>query len=218
MKIRTLAATALATALAGCSAEFSGVAIYEICSPPDPEATSGSCLYPATCSAQFGGTPKLDVLTAALPFRLPVQINNTLPDNSDPANGRINTNNAVIETLELTYTGVALDPVTVPTSIRVGTNGSSGALLELIPVAYFPSLVPAGAATTSLVVNVRGRGVLDSQSSFTTAWFQVPVQICAGCLAGSCPPGTVVASCPGTAPGATSPGQSASVTCITVTP
>jgi hypothetical protein len=67
-----------------------------------------------------------------------------------------------------------------------------------------------------MVVNVRGHGVLDSQDSFTTAWFKVPVEVCAGCLAGSvCPAGQVMASCPASGAGATSPGQTAVVACIT---
>ncbi len=215
MKIRTLAAAAAALGLSACSAEFSGVGIYAICAPPAPDATTGACLYPATCDAVFAGTPVLDVTTAQLDFRLPVQIDNQLVDNSSTADGRVNTNDAFIQSFEMKYSGATVEPWTVADSVTVPAAGSSGALLRLIPVAYFGALVPPGAATLSLVVSVRGHGILGSQDSFTTAWFQVPVEVCAGCLdANFCPSGQVFAgSCPPAAPGATSPGQSASILC-----
>jgi hypothetical protein len=216
MKTRTIAAAAIAAVhLAGCSAEFAPVSLYSICAPPAPDSTTGACLYPATCDANFAGIPLLDPLTAQVDFRLPFQVNNSLVDNSSTVNGRINTNNALITSFELTYTGAALQPITVPASIRVPTAGSSGALITLIPVAYFPAIVPPGAATTTIQVNVRGHGILDSQASFTTAWFQVPVEVCGDqCLAGDFCPGQILASCPGAGIGATSPGQSANFICI----
>jgi hypothetical protein len=219
MKTRTLAIAALFLGLSGCAAEFNGVSIYAICAPPDPDTTNGSCVYPATCDATFAGTPVLDVTTAGLDFRMPVQINNALANNENAADGRINTNDAVITSFEMTYSGATLSPWSVDQSITVPAAGSSGGLLRLIPVQYFTALAPAGTATTSLVVNVRGHGILTSQDSFTTAWFQVPVTVCSGCLAGAvCPTGSVLASCPSAAPGQTSPGQSASVACLTVAP
>lgn len=215
MKIRTLAATIAALGLSACSAEFSPVAIHSICAPPDPDATSGACLYPATCDATFAGTPILDATTAQLDFRLPVQVNNQLTNNASEIGGRINTNDAFIQWYEMTYTGAALQPWSVAEALTVPAAGSSGGLLRLIPVQYFPALVPPGAARLSIIVNVRAHGILTSQDSFTTAWFQVPVEVCAGCLAGTvCPPGSVMASCPSAGLDQTSPGQSATVTCI----
>jgi hypothetical protein len=218
MKIRTLAATILALGLSACSAEFAPVAIYSICAPPQPDATSGACVYPATCEAGFAGTPLLDVTTAQVDFQLPFQINNALTNNASVENSRINTNDAFIQSLEMTYSGATLQPWSVSQAITVPTAGSSGALLRLIPVQYFPALVPPGSSTTSLVISVRARGILASQDSFTTAWFQVPVTICAGCLDFNvCGTGsTLLASCPGTAPGAISPGQSAAILCSDV--
>ena len=219
MKIRTLAATILALGLSACSAEFAPVSIYSICAPPQPDTTTGACLYPATCEAGFAGTPVLDVTTALVDFQLPFQINNALTNNASTTDGRINTNDAFIQTLEMTYSGGTLEPWSVSQAITVPTSGSSGALLRLIPFQYFPLMVPPGSSTTSLVVSVRARGILASQDSFTTAWFQVPVTVCAGCLDFNvCGTGSVlVAFCPATAPGAISPGQSASILCADVT-
>ncbi len=215
MKIRTLAAAALAASLSACSSEFSGINIYETCAPPLPDQTTGQCLYTATCAATLASTPTLDVTTAQLDFRLPIQVNNDLVDNSSPTDGRINTNNATVQSWEITYTGAALAGVNLATFVRVPTTGSASELIHLIPVAYFGALAPAGSGTTTIVVNVRGHGKLDSQDSFTTAWAKIPVQVCAGCLAGDFCPGSIMASCPSAAAGATSPGQTATVTCIT---
>ena len=121
MKIRTLAVAALAASLSACSSEFSGINIYETCAPPDPDSTSGQCLYPATCDATLASTPTLDVSTAQLDFRLPVQVNNDLVDNSSPTDGRINTNNATVQSWEITYTGAALAGVNLATFVRVPT-------------------------------------------------------------------------------------------------
>ena len=218
MNIRTLAAAVLALGLSACAAEFSGVGIHAICAPPDPDSTTGACLYPATCDTVLAGTPVLDVTTAQVDFRLPVQINNLLVDNSNAADGRINTNDAFIQSFEMTYTGAAVDPWTVGAAITVPTGGSSGAVLRLIPVAYFSALAPAGSATSNIQVNVRAHGVLSSQDSFTTAWFNVPVAICAGCLASefTCTPPAVLVTCPSAAAPGVAPGQTATPACATL--
>ncbi len=215
MKIRTLAATAVALGLSACAADYSAVAIHAICAPPEPDAASGACLYPATCDATFAGTPLLDVTTAQVAFRLPFQINNELENNADTTAGRVNTNDAFIQSFDVTYAGASLSPWNISAAITVPAGGSSGALIPLIPEQFFASIVPPGSATLNLVLNVRANGILGSQASFSTAWFQLPVQVCAGCLdLNFCPAGEVfVASCPSAVPGASSPGQSASILC-----
>jgi hypothetical protein len=218
MKTRTLAAAALALGLSACAAEFSPVNIFAICSPPDPDTATGSCLYPATCDTVFAGTPVLDVTTAQVDFRLPVQIDNALVDNAKPADGRINTNDATIQSFEMTYAGVALATWSVGAAITVPTSGSSGAVLRLIPVAYFPALAPLGGATTNIAVNVRAHGILASQDSFTTAWFKIPVAVCSGCLASSfaCTPPAVLVTCPSAVAPGVAPGQTATPACATL--
>jgi hypothetical protein len=219
MKTRTLAAAAaIALGLSACSAEFGPVGIFAICSPPDPDTTTGSCLYPATCGTVFAGTPVLDVLTAQVDFRLPVQIDNSLTDNSKAVDGRINTNDATIQSFEMTYSGAALATWSVGAAITVPTAGSSGAVLRLIPVAYFPTLASLGSATTNIVVNVRGHGTLASQDSFTTAWFKIPVAVCSGCLASSftCTAPAVLVTCPSAAAPGVAPGQTATPACATL--
>ncbi|HET8723215.1 MAG TPA: hypothetical protein VFM53_03350 [Anaeromyxobacteraceae bacterium] len=217
MQIRTLAAIAAAAGLSACAAEFNAVAIQAICAPPVPD-TDGSCTYPATCSDTLAGTPVLDVTTAQLDFRLPVEIRNALQDNSSQIDGRINTNDAFIQSFEMKYAGTSLAAWSVPAAVTVPTQGTASAVLRLIPVQYFGSISPPPAATTTITVSVRAAGVFSSQSGFTTAWFDVPVAVCAGCLAASpCATGTVfTASCPPAAPGATAPGQTAVPLCTAV--
>lgn len=203
MTTRALAtATAtLAIALAGCPVDFSGVSIAGVCSPPTPDATTLACEYPATCGTYFAGTPVLDAGTAgqAIDFRLPVEIDNQLPNNADSASGRVNTNDAQITSFEVMYTGVTLPTWNVPATVTVKAAGTAGALLRLIPVQYFASIVPPADTTRQMVVSVRAHGVLTSQDAFTTAWIQVPVEVCNGCLASVtwCPTGkTFAAACP----------------------
>jgi hypothetical protein len=162
------------------------------------------------------GTPVLDVATAQIDFRLPVQINNTLLDNS--SGGQINTNSAYIQSLEMTYIGTAIQQRTRDLSITVPASGSSGAVLPLIRVQDFPALAPPGGATTNIVVNVRAHGILASQDAFTTAWFQVPVSVCAGCLASNftCTPPAFLVTCPSAATPGVQPGQTATPACATL--
>ena len=220
MNVRTLAAATLALGLSACAQQMGAVSITAICSPPTPEvgSTGGySCTYPAEC-ATFITTGKLDATTARLDFRLPLQFVNQLADNSSTPDGRVNTNDATVQSLEVTYAGGGyLEPWNVAVSIPVATAGTSSALVALIPLQYFPSMAPASpSATAHYVVSVRAHGVFASGDAFTSAWFQVPVDVCAGCLSnmGGCATGSVPVFCPAPAPGQVSPGQTAGFACI----
>lgn len=185
MTNRALATATLALALSGCAVEFSGVSIAGVCSPPTPDANTAACVYPSTCDAFYAGTPLLDAGASgqSLDFRLPVEIDNQLPNNADPANGRVNTNDAQIDNFEVAYEGVSLPTWNVPATVTVKAAGTAGALLRLIPVQAFPTIVPPVATTRQMVVSVRAQGKLGSQDSFTTAWVRIPVEVCNGCLA-----------------------------------
>ncbi len=221
MNLRTLAAASLALVTAACSAQYSSVFLADICAPPAPDSTTGACTYAATCEAVLASRPRLDVSTATLDFRLPLEIDNSLADNASSDAGTTNTNDAFVQSFEIRYdAGVSLGSVTVPATVRVPTTGSATYVVPLIPATDFAALAAAaGSGTLEMIVNVRAKGVFGSQSSFTTAWFQVPVQVCNYCLQSVCPVGSVfTASCPPAAPGATSPGQTAQVVCTAVAP
>jgi len=201
MKTRPLALASLLVLLGGCSAEFSGVTIAGACAPPDPDSTTLQCLYPATCTTFFAGTAVLDAYQGqlvGLDFRMPVEMDNALPDNADITNGRINTNDATIQTLEINYPGTSLGTRNVPYTLVIRAAGTAGALLPLIRVQDFAAVAPSGAATRQIDIAVRAHGVLGSQDAFTTAWFHVPVSVCNDCISGNvCPTGkTYVAACP----------------------
>jgi hypothetical protein len=201
MKTRPLALASLAALLAGCSAEFSGITIAGVCAPPVPQADTLQCVYTATCDAFFAGTAVLDAAAGQLQgidFRLPVEIDNTLPNNADTTSGRINTNDATIQSLEVSYPGTSLPTWNVPATVTVRAAGTSGAVLRLIRVQDFAALAPSGAGTRQIDIAVRAHGVLGSQDAFTTAWFHVPVIVCNDCLPTSpCPAGkSYAAACP----------------------
>ncbi len=216
MNLRTLVAGTLGLALAGCSAPYTSVFIGDICAPPAPDTTSGACLYPSTCETVLASPPRLDVSTAVLDFRLPLEVDNLLQDNSNTANGAVNNNDAFITAFEMQYSGgPAIPNRIVNASFRVPVTGAQTYVVPLISATDFPALQSAvGSGTLSMVVNVRAYGNLASGTTFTTGWFQVPVLVCNLCLQNVCGTGTVFfASCPGAAPGAASPGQTATVSC-----
>ena len=156
MKTRNLAAAVLALGLSACAAEYSAVGIQAICAPPDPDTTSGACVYPATCDATFAGTPVLDVATAILDFRLPLQINNLLEDNSSGP-GRINTNDAFIQSFEITYAGASLQPWSVPAADHrphgrlVGSPGEPHPLPSTSPPSPRPAAPPGRSSSSTSV-------------------------------------------------------------------
>lgn len=214
MKTHHRIVPALLLALSGCAAaEFSAVSFDSICTAPAPDSTTFACVYAATCESTLVGRPVLDAATAQVNFRLPIQIDNALTDNTTSAG--LNTNGAIIQDLEITYGGGPyVAPWTTRVNIRIPTSGTTVYEVPLIPVQYFSTLKPSTpAAVTDLLVNVRAHGIFDSQNSFTTAWFAIPVNVCNGCLSAPyCLTGTLV-SCPAAAAGAVSPGQTASWAC-----
>jgi hypothetical protein len=217
MKIRHLATAALAVGLSACAAQSSAVSIYSICAPPAPDTATGACLYPATCDATLASTALLDARTATLDFRLPLQLNNLLTDNSSAADGRVNTNDAFVQSLEITYSGGSVSPWNPLVAVTVPTAGSASALFPLIRVQDFPSFMPSSPAGTShIAVNVRAHGILASQDSFTTAWFAIPVDVCDGCLSAgiTCTAPAFPAYCPSSATFGP-PGQTANAACVT---
>jgi hypothetical protein len=71
-------------------------------------------------------------------------------------------------------------------------------LIQPSDYAALQSLVPTSASKLQLVVKVRASGIYGSQAKFTTAWFQIPVDVYANVYpANPCPAGTVFAgACP----------------------
>jgi len=210
MKTRSIAAAAALVLLGSCSAPYSGVTIFQICAFPAPDATTGDCLYEATCANSLVGPSFLDVTGAGYDFVLPIQFNNQLTSSANTSNGTVNANDAYVESVYITYSGANVNPVTVPVSLTVPAAGSITGVIPLIPSSYFASLPVSATSLTEVVLTVKASGKFLSQETFTTQTFQIPVLICAGCSATAanvCPSGkTLTGVCPQL-------GQTATVNC-----
>lgn len=172
-------AVALAAAAGSCSVTAPSVAFSAVCAPPD----ATSCTFAATCDAQYIGQVTMDVgVTNQL--WLAVEVHNQAADNSDPAVGRPNTQDAYLQEIDVSYQGsVAIPSTESLVQQRVPANGTA-------VVSIFP--VPASAGVTSaslgaggafvILAKVKGRGVFGDGSSFQTPVYEIPFLMCNGCL------------------------------------
>jgi hypothetical protein len=195
-------AAVLAAATLSCADNNASVQFQAICAPPDD-----GCTFAETCDAQYIGLSQMDVgVTDRL--WLTMQFANQLLNNADPDTGRANTNDAQIREFRIEYDA----PVALPdASVRVGpfrVPASGNAVVSVFPIPAeigallrpaIPASVPAAPLFVTVVARVRALGIYDNQSSFETAEYEVPVQVCNGCLgtfavcpdlsaAGLCPP------------------------------
>jgi len=227
MKTRILPLIALAAALCGCPHENeASVQWFAVCFPPAPDSTSGGCIFPSSCEAVALGTfyAYVDSIYEAV---APIEIRNQLPDNTDLTSGRLNTNVAYIEQFRLEFGGTALPDEWVDTNVTVPTDGSTVALVPLLPpnTTFFLTTLlggPGQPTFTHLMVSVRAAGRFADERTFVTGPFKVPVDVYD---APPCPPpvaGSVCYSPPDCDPvlaGIQAPlacpqlGQSAIVTC-----
>jgi hypothetical protein len=200
MKTRPIALALSALLVAACGADYNAVALTDVCFPPEP-GTGGVCQYSATCDATLASTASLDVVVATEAFQLPIEITNQLLASNSSADGRVNVNDAFVQQIEMEYVGAPLAASTIPVQVTVPAAGNSVEVLQLIQAsdyATLQSLIPTSASKLQLVVKVRASGILGSQQKFTTAWFQIPVDVFANVYpANPCPTGTLfTGACP----------------------
>ena len=74
-------------------------------------------------------------------------------------------------------------------------------VLQLIQTADYATLqaqIPTAASSLQLILKVRASGIYGSQNKFTTAWFQIPVDVYSNVYpANPCPAGTTLTGvCP----------------------
>src|SRR5512143_3859921 len=103
MNRRLLPIAIAAAAAAGCTVTAPSVAFTAVCAMPD----AGTCAFAATCGAQYIGETVMDVSVTSQLF-LGVEAHNQAADNSDPDSGRINTHDAYVQELDISYAGGAL--------------------------------------------------------------------------------------------------------------
>ncbi len=205
-------ASSFALALAACSAQnHASVEFAALCAPPDP---APGCVYPATCDLFWGIGRVFADVALVNEVVWPIQINNQLPNNENLAIGRVNTNDAVIEELRLSYQSAALGATipdaTITQTFVIPADGASSPILILVPPAtatLLSAALPAG--TTEVLVEVRAAGRFANGETFETGPFQVPLDLCAGCfVVPGCPAGEFLYACPQI-------GQSGSYDCLT---
>ena len=177
-------AVALAAAAGSCSVTAPSVAFSAVCAPPD----ATSCTFSATCDAQYIGRVTMDVAVTNQLW-LAVEVHNQAADNSDPAMGRPNTQDAFMQEIDVSYQGsVAIPDTKSLVQQRVPANGTA-------VISIFPIPTDAGITTASvgagggfvILAKVKGRGVFGDGSSFQTPVYEIPFLMCNGCL-GATPP------------------------------
>jgi len=168
MKTRLALLGVVSLALACTVGNNASVEVYGICVPPD------KCTFGGKCDTYAMDPPILDLTTS--PTRvlwLPIEVRDQLANNADPSVGRVNTNDAFVQEFEVDWKDAALPPQIGRIQQTVPTDGSSVISIWLTPPA----------AVGRYVADVRMRGIYANQSHFETATFEVPVVVCAGCLA-----------------------------------
>ena len=185
MNRRLLPIAIAAAAAAGCTVTAPTVAFSAICSMPD----AATCAFGGTCDAQILSPAAID-LSITNELFLGVEAHNQALDNSDKASGRINTHDAYVQEIDISYAGgaLAIPSTSARMQQRIPANGT--AVLGILPI-------PAGAGltggslgfgtTTQVIATMKGKGIFGDGSSFETPEFEIPITICNGCL-GAIPP------------------------------
>jgi hypothetical protein len=185
MNRRLLPIAIAAAAAAGCTVTAPTVSFSAICSMPD----AATCTFGDKCDAQILFPAEIDLSITNQLF-LGMEAHNQARDNSDPSSGRINTRDAYVQEIDVSYAGGALAIPSVASRMqqRVPANGT--AVLGILPIPASAGLGPGslGAGTsTQVIATVKGKGIFGDGSSFETPEFDVPITICNGCL-GATPP------------------------------
>lgn len=181
MKTR-LAALALASLALACADNGASIQPFAVCAPPDTE-----CAFGGECDAHYIGPIVLDE-SVSMRLWLFIQVNNQLPNNADVTAGRVNTNDAYLTEYTVDYEGAA-------------SGSSMGRLQSIVPAggsAVVSVYLQPPPATGQVIAKLRFKGSYVDQSDFETAAFEIPVELCSGCVGAlACPGGTApTAVCP----------------------
>jgi hypothetical protein len=190
MKARTLAAIAAAALGAGCADNNTSLEWFAICAPP-PECTFGT-----SCDTEALGPFYYDP-SSGWGFDLFIEMHNQRPNNADPTVPRLNTNDAFLRTITVSFTG----PIPIPgqTAYVAKTIEAESSGIAHVPVATTAATIAAlGAAMDQdVVAHVVATGIWGDDSTFQTGTFDVPIRVCSGCTDVACSDGsTPVAYCP----------------------
>jgi hypothetical protein len=190
-------------AMVGCiRSNRESVQLSALCFPPTPDA-NGNCIFSAgKCDSVLAdGHLSVDLVASGGTLEYPIQVDNERVDNSDPATGRTNTNNAFIERFEMQYEapGFPVVSTSVNQAATVPVAGSTVVVVTLIPVtagAVIAGNLPAG--PTEGIIKVKAHGRYGDDTEFDTADYSVPVAVSVGVFGPTtCPaPKILVGICP----------------------
>jgi len=166
----------LAVLAAACTRPEATVSFTQVCLPPE----AGSCLFPSACDAQYIGTYTLD-LDQSSRLWLVIELRNQHPNNTDLTVGQVNTGDAFIEEIEVSYDSpVAIAGISYRVQSNVPANGSS--VTSVFPFdGIAAATIPLG-ASVPVVAKVKAKGKFGDGGSFETAEFDIPVRLCRGCV------------------------------------
>ena len=168
-------ALALAAGLGGCASDRSTVQLQALCYP------TSDCTFADTCDTVYGGYAGISGAGTLVLF---IQVSNNLPNNRNIQIGRLNTNDAHIDEIQISYSGAQTNTQTTGGNSYVPAGGST-----VVPLAL--GITGAG----EILANVRMRGYYDDGRSFETGDFPISIWAAAGvcgtttCTTFTCPPG-----------------------------
>jgi hypothetical protein len=178
----------------GCIDNKATIEMFSICLP----AAGDACKFAAKCDAQYIGQNYLDI-SLAQHLWLFVEVHNQLLPNDDPGTGRVNTNDAFIQDVLVSFRGLTLPSTRNKLQTVVPANGTA-------VISIFPMTEETVAALGLL---------LGDGTTWETASYEIPVRVCDGCLGGpfGCPTlGDQLVTCPPDSNGTQLPVQYACVT------
>lgn len=178
----------LATA---CTRPEATVAFNQVCAPP----AADSCTFPATCNLQNLDIYQLDVGQSGRLWVV-IEMKNQHPNNEDLPSGRVNTGDAFVEEIEVSYIG-GLPDLRYRTQGRIPAAGTT--VLSVFPLDGVPATAVAAGTSRVVVAKVKAKGTFGDGGTFETAELEIPVTLCNGCL-GPPPacvdPAAVLSTCP----------------------
>jgi hypothetical protein len=199
-------ALALVLLAAGCTqANFASIEPFGLCDMP---ADAAKCGFAAKCDAYMSTTAINVGLATAL--TIGVELHNQATDNTNADTGGVNTHDATVRSIEISYSGAAISGRTVPVVAPVPAGGTTVLPFVLLPAA---SVGTTYVGAESIIASVKFKGIYGDGSEFETGALEIPVKVCggSGCspsLAPSCPAGkTAGAVCPPNGTGGLAGGQ-----------
>lgn len=176
----------------GCTVQAPSVALSKVCGAPD----AADCTYSATCDTQYIGTIALDASQTGQLF-LAIEAINQAPKNGDTSGGRVNTADAWMQEIRITYSGpLALPAASHRIIQQVPANGTA---VVAFPVVDITVAALGGALEATIIAKVKAKGVFGDGSDFETAEYEIPVKVCNGCIGAppACAAGETLLTCPG---------------------